>query len=257
MDATIPGLVIERHGRLLILTIDRVHCRNALDARTSHAIDRAIESAEKDAGTGVVILTGAGTKAFCSGMDLKEAAALGAGHGLIPGRGFAGITERRRTKPLIVAANGTAVAGGFEIALAADLVIAADHALFGLAEVKRGMFAFAGGIQRLARAVPRATALAMILTGELICAQRAFTLGLVSEVVPGAALRARAMAVGEQLLGYDPETLRRAKLLHDMAADAPIDESLRFGRAFGEETLKSAATQEGIAAFGEGRPAKF
>jgi enoyl-CoA hydratase/carnithine racemase len=252
-----PGLVIERRGRLLILTIDREPRRNALDAATSAAIDRAIDAAESDPETGVVILTGSGTRAFCSGMDLKEAAEKGAGHGLIPGRGFAGITERRRAKPLIVAVNGTAVAGGFEIALAADLVVAADHAMFGLAEVKRGLFAFAGGIQRLARAVPRATALAMIMTGDLITATRAFELGLVSEVVPADVLLARAIALGEQLLGYDPETLRRAKLLHDMAADAPIDESLRFGRAFGEETLKSGASREGIAAFAEGRPARF
>jgi enoyl-CoA hydratase/carnithine racemase len=138
-----------------------------------------------------------------------------------------------------------------EIVLAADIVIAADHAAFGLAEVKRGLFAFAGGIQRLARAVPRATALGMILTGELIPARRAWELGLITEVVPAAELMPRARAIAGMLLGYDPQTLIRAKQLHDMAADAPIDESLRFGRLWGEETLSSPATLAGIAAFGK------
>jgi enoyl-CoA hydratase/carnithine racemase len=247
-----PGLLIEQRDGLLLLTIQCEARRNALDAATSAMIDQAIEAAERDPAINAVLLTAIGTRAFCSGMDMKEAAENGAGHGLIPGRGFAGITEARRAKPLIVAVNGTAVAGGFEIVLAADIVVAAEHALFGLAEVKRGLFAFAGGIQRLARSVPRATALAMILTGETITAQRAFELGLISEVVPSHEVLARAIAIGEQLLGYDPETLRRSKLLHDFAADAPIGESLRFGRAFGEETLNSGASIEAIAGFARG-----
>lgn len=250
------GVRIEQRGGMLLITIDREPQRNALDSATSSAIDAAVEAAERDPAIRVIVLTGTGDRAFCAGMDLKEAARIGAGHGLVPGKGFAGITERRRAKPLIVAVNGAAVAGGFEIALAADIVVAADHAIFGLAEVKRGMFAFAGGIQRLSRAVPRATALAIILTGEPISARRAWELGLISEIVPAADLLPRAMAIATQIAAYDPETVRRAKALHDMAADAPIDESLRFGRTWGEETLKSAATQEGIAAFAEGRAAR-
>lgn len=253
MPVEASGARIARQGHRLLITIDREAQRNALDSATSSAIDAAIDVAERDAGVRVILLTGAGDRAFCAGMDLKEAARIGAGHGLVPGRGFAGITERRRSKPLIVAVNGAAIAGGFEIVLAADIVIAADHALFGLAEVKRGMFAFAGGIQRLSRAVPRATALAIILTGEPISARRAWELGLISEVVPAADLMPRALAVAEMLCGYAPEAVRRAKALHDMAADAPIDESLRFGRTWGEETLQSSATREGIAAFAEKR----
>jgi enoyl-CoA hydratase/carnithine racemase len=250
------GARIERLDGLLRITIEREAQRNALDSAASSAIDAAVDEAERDPAIHAVLLTGSGQRAFCAGMDLKEAARIGAGHGLVPGRGFAGITERRRTKPLIVAVNGAAVAGGFEIVLAADIVVAADHAIFGLAEVKRGMFAFAGGVQRLARAVPRATALSIILTGEPIGADRAWQLGLFSEVVPAAELQARALAVAETICSYDPATVRRAKALHDMAADAPIDESLRFGRTWGEETLRSAATIEGIAAFAEGRSAR-
>ena len=245
------GLTIERRGALLILTIDRDERRNALDSVTSAALDATIEDGERDRDISVIILTATGDRAFCSGMDMKEAAAIGPGSGLIPGRGFGGITERRRTKPLIAAINGAAVAGGFEIALACDIVIAADHAIFALAEVKLGMFAFAGGIQRLARMVPRQTALALILTGEPITAARMFELGLVSEVVPRCDLKARAIALGETIAGYPQDGVRNAKLLHDLAADAAIDESLRFGRAWGEATLGSDAIRAGIAAFAE------
>lgn len=244
------GLMIERREALLILTIDREQRRNALDSVTSAALDAAMDDGERDADVAVIILTATGEHAFCSGMDMKEAATIGPGSGLIPGRGFGGITERRRTKPLIAAINGAAVAGGFEIALACDIVIAADHAIFALAEVKRGMFAFAGGIQRLARMVPRQTALALILTGEPITAARMFELGLISEIVPRAQLRERAIAIGAMIAGYPQEAVRSAKLLHDLAADAAIEDSLRFGRAWGEATLGSDAVRAGIAAFG-------
>ncbi|MDB5672438.1 MAG: enoyl-CoA hydratase [Alphaproteobacteria bacterium] len=243
------GLTIERRGALLILTIAREDRRNSLDSRTSAALDAAIEAGERDAGISVIILTGAGERAFCSGMDMKEAAEVGPGSGLIPGRGFGGITERRRTKPLIAAINGAAVAGGFEIALTCDIVIAADHAIFALAEVKRGMFAFAGVVQRLARMVPRQTALALILTGEPVTAARMFELGLVSEVVPGIELKGRSIALGETIAGYSQDGVRNAKLLHDLAADAAIEDSLRFGRAWGEAALGSEAIRAGIAAF--------
>lgn len=247
------GLTIRRRGALLIVTIDREDRRNALDSLTSAALDAAIEDGERDAGISVIVLTANGERAFCSGMDMKEAAAIGAGSGLIPGRGFGGITERRRTKPLIAAVNGAAVAGGFEIALACDIVIAADHAIFALAEVKRGMFAFAGGIQRLARMVPRQTALALILTGEPISAGRMFELGLVTQVVPRAELQARAVAVGETIASYSQDGVRAAKLLHDLSIDAAIDDSLRFGRAWGEATLGSDAIRAGIATFAKAR----
>ena len=136
------GLIVERHGAVCLLTINREHARNSLDAATSQAMDEAITAAEADPDLGATIVTGTGDRAFCAGMDLKEAERIGAGHGLIPGRGFGGITERQRNKPLIAAINGAAVAGGFEIMMACDLVFAAEHAVMGVSEVKRGLFAF-------------------------------------------------------------------------------------------------------------------
>lgn len=243
------GLSVERDGAVTLITIGREARRNALDAETSAALDRAICEVEDDPDAAVAVLTGAGDKAFCSGMDMKEAAERGVGHGLVPGHGFGGITERRRRKPLIAAVNGAAVAGGFEIALACDLVVAADHAIFALAEVRHGLFAFAGGIQRLARAVPRQTALALILTGEPVSAERMLVLGLVSEVVPRDRVVPRALALARLIASHSQEAVRQAKLLHDLAADTAIDESLRFGRAWGEATLGSREVQERITAF--------
>lgn len=251
------GLRVEQRGGLLVLTITREARRNALDAATSRAIDAMIERAEQDPGIAVTIITGAGDRAFCSGMDLKEAAEGGAGQGLIPGRGFAGITERKRTKPLIAAINGTAVAGGFEIALACDIVLAADHVMFGLSEVKRGLFAFAGGIQRLSRQIPRSAAMSIILTGETVPAARLYELGVVSEVLPASELMARAIEVGEMIASYSQPAVRNAKLLHDLSTSMPLDQSLPFGTAFGMATLDSADSREGVAAYVEKRDTQY
>ena len=244
------GLIVENEGPVRVLTIDRDHARNALDAETSQALDAAMTEAEADEAVGAVIITGSGDAAFCAGMDLKEAARIGAGHGLVPGRGFGGITERTRTKPLIAAVNGAAVAGGFEIVLACDMVFAAEHAAMGLAEVKRGLFAFAGGIQRLARCVPRATALHMIMTGTLLPAQRLYELGLVSEVVPPGQARPRALAVTHAMLAHSWEAIRNGRLLYELAADMPVAQGLAVGNAWGKATLDSPHSRAGIAAFG-------
>lgn len=251
------GLIVARHGPVCLFTIDREPARNALDAATSRALDEAITAAEADPAVGAMIVTGSGERAFCSGMDLKEAARIGAGHGLIPGRGFGGITERKRTKPLIAAINGTAVAGGFEIMMACDMVFAADHALMGVSEVKRGLFAFAGGIQRLAAQVPRATALAMIMTGELLPARRLYELGVVTEVLPKEHILERTLAVTQAMLGNSWQAIRNGRDLYELSCDMAIDQALAVGNAWGKATLESADSREGIAAFAQKRSAGF
>ncbi|GGC22662.1 enoyl-CoA hydratase [Novosphingobium marinum] len=251
------GLKIEREGAVVVLTIDREEARNALDAATSHALDTAITEAEADDSVGAMIVTGTGERAFCAGMDLKEAARIGAGHGLIPGRGFGGITERKRTKPLIAAINGTAVAGGFEIMMACDMVFAAAHAHMGVSEVKRGLFAFAGGIQRLAQQVPRATALAMIMTGELLPARRLYELGIVTEVVPGEQLRQHTLDVVQSMLENSWQAINNGRHLYELSTGMDIDQALAVGNAWGKATLDSTASREGVAAYAEKRGARF
>lgn len=251
------GLIVEHRGAVCLLTINREDARNALDAATSRAMDEAISAAEADPAVGAIIVTGTGNRAFCAGMDLKEAERIGAGHGLIPGRGFGGITERRRTKPLIAAINGTAVAGGFEIMMACDMVFAADHALMGVSEVKRGLFAFAGGIQRLAAQVPRATALAMIMTGELLPARRLYDLGVVTEVVPGDRLLDRALEVTQAMLANSWQAIANGRELYELSTGMDTAQALAVGNAWGNATLASADSREGIAAYAQKRDAQF
>lgn len=250
-------LIVERLGPVVRLTIDRPMRSNALDAATSAAIDQAVTDAEADDAIGAIVLTGAGNKAFCAGMDLKEAAEIGAGHGLIPDRGFAGITQRRRRKPLIAAVNGAAVAGGFEIALASDLVIAADHAVFGLSEVKRGLFAFAGGVQRLARQLPRQTALSIILRGEPLSAMRLYELGLVTEVTTAELLQQRSLEIARTMLEGSWSAIFNGKALYEAAVDMALDQSLHFGTVFGRATLGESDSREGVAAYAEKRESRF
>ncbi len=251
------GALYEASEGIATITFNRPEVRNALDAATSHLVDRLLDRAEADADIGVIVLTGAGDRAFCSGMDLKEAAEIGPGRGLVPGKGFGGITERRFAKPVIAAVNGAAVAGGFEIALACDIVIAADHAVFGLPEVKRGMFAFAGGVQRLARRLPRSTAMTMILSGDPLPAGRLYDLGLVSQVVPGADLVAAARDAARAITANSWQAVRNARQLFDLAVDMPLDQAMRTGNAIGFASFSNPDTAEGIGAYASGRAAGF
>ena len=244
-------------GRVLVVTIDRPSRANAVDAAMSHAIDAHMRAGEADAAIGAIVLTGAGDRAFCSGMDMTEAAERGSGHGLIAGRGFCGVTECSIAKPLIAAVNGAAVAGGFEIALACDLVVATRSAVFGLPEVKRGLVAFTGGVQRLARQLPRAAAMEIILGGAPVPAQRLHDLGVVNRVVPDGQALAEALAMAEAMLDNSWHALRHAKALYDVSRDASLAEAIAYGHARRAEILDSPDGREGVAAYAGKRAASF
>src|SRR5271169_2585407 len=158
-------LLTERRGHVELLTINRPDARNAINRATAEAIDAALDAADVDDEVWVVVLTGAGDKAFSAGMDLK---AFATGEVPFTAHGFAGITRREFSKPLIAAVNGAALAGGFEIMISCDMVVAADHARFGIPEATRGLVAGAGGLIRLPKRVPLTVALEMALTGEPI-----------------------------------------------------------------------------------------
>ena len=186
MSQTVRYEVIDR---IATITLDRPARRNAIDAATTAALRAAMDRFERDPEALVAILTGSGDRAFCAGMDLKAFAA-GEGPAILEGPGgFAGFTHYPRTKPCIAAVNGAALAGGCEIVLSCDLVVAADHARFGLPEVTRGLFAASGGVLRLPRLIPRARALELLLTGDVIDAATAFELGLINKVVPPGSCR--------------------------------------------------------------------
>ncbi|HUB03415.1 MAG TPA: enoyl-CoA hydratase-related protein, partial [Solirubrobacteraceae bacterium] len=177
------AVLTDRRGRILTITINRPEQRNAVNAAVAAGIAGALEELDGDAGLSVGVLFGVG-KGFCAGMDLK--AFVTGERPFIPGRGFAGITQRSADKPLIAAVEGFALAGGLEVALACDLIVAARGARLGIPEVKRSLFAAGGGLLRLPRALPRNVAMEMALTGDPIGAERAHDLGLVNRLAdPG------------------------------------------------------------------------
>ena len=171
-------VLTELKNGVLIVTINREERRNAIDPETSAMMEQILNDAEQNPEVGAIIITGTGDRSFCSGEDLAAYDENGTCQ-TIMAHGFAGITERLSAKPIICAANGTAVAGGLEIALACDIIVASENARFGLSEVKVGFLATSGGLIRLPNIIPKKIASEMVLTGKLIDAQRAYEVGLV------------------------------------------------------------------------------
>ncbi len=193
-----PAVLTERRDRVLVITLNRPEQRNAVNAAVAAGIAAALDRLDDDPDLSLGVLTGQG-KGFCAGMDLK---AFVAGESPYAGdRGFAGITRRASVKPLLAAIEGFAVAGGLEVALACDLIVAARGAKLGIPEVKRSLVAAGGALLRLPRAIPRGIAMELALTGDPISAERAHELGLVNRLAdPGQALDT-ALAAGERDLG--------------------------------------------------------
>lgn len=244
----------ERRGHVELLTINRPDARNAINRATAVALSDALDECESDDDVWVVVLTGAGDKAFSAGMDLK---AFATGEFPITEKGFGGITKRTFTKPLIAAANGSALAGGFEMMISCDMVVAADHAKFGIPEATRGLVAGAGGLIRLPKRVPLTVAYELALTGEPIDAARAYELGLVNRVVPGDQVLDVAIALAERIAKNAPlavrtskDVMRRSLELSEADAWSANDEAFSMiGR--------SADAMEGAVAFAEKREANW
>ncbi len=242
----------ERDGRVLVLTIDRPDARNAVDGEVAAGIEAGLDEAESDDDLRVVVITGTGDRVFCAGADLKAVAA-GAAESLQTERGgFAGIVRRRFEKPLVAAVNGAALGGGFEIALACDMVVAADTARFGLPEAHRGLFAGAGGVVRLPRRIPLAIAIELGTTGAPIDAHRAYDLGLVNRLVPLERVRDEALELAHLVAASGPQAVRTT--LDLMRAAADVDEATwaRNDEA-AERLLGSEEMMEGVMAFAEKR----
>jgi enoyl-CoA hydratase len=200
----------EQRGRIAVLTINRPEARNAVNGEVAAGIEAAIDRIEGDDGTWVGVLTGAGS-VFSAGADLKaiasgQAAALSTERG-----GFAGLVRRMRTKPLIAAVDGPALAGGCEITLACDLIVASTNARFGIPEVKRSLVAAGGGLIRLPKIIPPKVAMELALTGDPIDAERAHALGLVNEVVDAGQAVDAAVALAERICANAPVAVRESR----------------------------------------------
>ncbi|MDE3008775.1 MAG: crotonase/enoyl-CoA hydratase family protein [Acidobacteriota bacterium] len=240
----------ERRGHVEILTINRPEARNAVNRATAIALSDALDEAERDDDVWVVVLTGAGDKAFSAGMDLK---AFAQGEFPATDQGFGGITNRVFSKPLIAAANGAALAGGFEMLISCDLVVAAEHAVFGIPEAQRGLVAGAGGLIRLAKLIPRAVAYEMALTADPIDAERAYELGLVNRVVPGDQLLDVAIALAERISRNAPLAVRTSKDLMRRSLEMREDEAWVMNNEAFARIGRSADALEGAIAFAEKR----
>lgn len=247
----------EQQGVVLLITLDRPKA-NAIDSATSHCLYEVLAGFDRDPALQVAIITGAGDRFFSAGWDLNAAAdgeAVDADHG--PG-GFAGLTEFfSLTKPVIAAVNGMAVGGGFELALACDLIVAADHAQFFLPEAQIGIVPDSGGVFRLPKRLPRAIALEMMLTGKRLSAVEAQGYGLINEVVPSEALIPAAQALAQRITASAPLAQQAIKELVDAGETRSVAEAFQLQRSGTlpayARMLVSQDAEEGSNAFAEGR----
>ena len=248
-----PILTREESG-VLVVTINRPEVRNAINLTAAEGIAAAMDELDSRSDLVAGVLTGAGSS-FCTGMDLK--AFLAGERPSVPGRGFAGIVERPPDKPLIAAVEGYAVAGGFEIALACDLLVAASDAQFGLPEVRRGLVAAGGGLLRLPTRVPYGLAVEWALTGSFVPASRAFEVGLVNRLTdPGGALDA-ALELAGAIAANGPLAVRATKRILVSSPDWPAAEAFDRQREISEPVRASEDAREGARAFAEKRPPQW
>ena len=249
---------VERDGRVLVVTIDRPEVMNALHPPANRELGEAFDAFAADPELWVAILTGAGERAFSAGNDLKFQAA-GGGRLEIPPAGFGGLTSRfDLAKPVIAAVNGVALGGGFEIALACDLIVASETASFGLPEPRVGLAALAGGLHRLPRQIPLKQAMGMLLTGRRLSAREAFALGLVNEVVPGAELLPAARRWADAILECSPVSVRTTKQVATRGLRfASLEEAMSQRYDEIRDLVLSEDFQEGPRAFADKRPPRW
>ena len=248
--------------RVAVITLNRPEARNAVNRDVAVGLEAAVDRLEDDPDTWVGVLCanteGQERPVFSAGADLKVVQAEGNADSLATERGgFAGFAFRPRTKPIVAAVDGLATAGGLEIVLATDVIVATTRSSFGLAEVKRNLIAGAGGLFRLARTIGRVPAMDAILTGEPIPAQRAYDLGLISRLVgPGTAVD-EAMRLARQIVDAAPLAVRASRQVVLAAAAGDEDELRRLSNKLLGEVLAAEDTAEGLAAFVEKRPPRW
>lgn len=245
----------EKQDRVAVITIDRPEAMNSLTAGMLLGIEEAFNAFDEDPDLWVAVFTAAGEKAFSSGLDLKEAAPMLTGGDQM---GFDDWTKRQFSdvhKPIICAVNGFCIAGGMEMLLGTDLRIAAEHATFGLGEVRWGLVPLGGTHIRLPRQIPWAIAMQLLLTGKNIDAQRAYEVGLINEVVPADQLMPTAMDWAQKLCRNGPLAMQTAKEIAVRSLN--LESGFVLEKALGQKVLSSEDAKEGPLAFAEKRPAEF
>ena len=243
------AVLTEVRGNVLIVTLNRPEAKNAANKALAEGVAAAMDRLDSDNDLRVGIITGAGGT-FCSGMDLKGFLAGERPH--IPGRGFAGLTESPPRKPLIAAVDGYALAGGFEIALACDMIVANVDSKFGIPEVKRGLAAAAGGLVRLPRQIPQRLAMELALTGDFISAARAYEMGLINRIVPGIALDG-ALELAQAISANGPLAVAASKQVIREQQDWSQAEQWAKQYELTAAVFTSNDAREGAAAFAQKR----
>jgi len=251
-------ITYEKTDRIAYVTINRPAVLNALHPPANLELSAAWDDFAADPECWVAIFTGAGDKAFSAGNDLKYTAEHGAKTVTFSGGGFGGITSRfDLVKPVIAAVNGFALGGGFELVLACDIVVAAEHARFGLPEPRVGLAALAGGMHRLPRHVPLKLAMGLMLTGRQLSAAEAHRIGVVNEVVPAADLMAAAERWAHAILECSPISVRATKQCAMQGLGLPLEEALRASYSEVRALLHSEDMTEGVRAFTQKRPPQW
>jgi crotonobetainyl-CoA hydratase len=244
----------ERDGPILIVTINRPEVMNALHPMANQELGAVFDEFEADPEQWVAIITGAGERAFSAGNDLKFQASGGRGRVTMPASGFGGVTNRfTNPKPIIAAVNGVAMGGGFEIALACDLIVASEKAIFALPEPRVGLAALAGGVHRLPRQIGIKNAMGMLLTGRRVSAQEGKELGFVNEVVPHDQLMKAARAWADQILECAPISVRGSKQASMQGLELGLQDAMGKQYDLLRTMAKSEDFIEGPRAFAEKR----
>jgi enoyl-CoA hydratase/carnithine racemase len=243
----------EAEPHVAVVTLNRPEKRNAVNAAVAAGLEAAVERSEADPGIRAVILASSNDQVYCAGADLAAVAA-GEGRGIsTPGGGFAGFVRAARTKPWIAAVRGKALAGGCELALACDMIVASDDATFGLPEPKRGLVAGAGGSTRLVRALPRHVAIELIVTGDSLDAGRAHQLGLVNWIVPSDEVLGAALDIARRISRNAPIAVKEALGLARRAADLTDEEAMAATEEAMARVRRTEDFKEGPRAFVEKR----
>lgn len=239
---------LEVEAHVATITIDRPEVRNAIDQATAHDISVSLGKADDDPAVRVIVITGAGGY-FCAGMDLK--AFLRGEVMRSPTNGFAGVTQRVLKKPFIAAVEGYALAGGFEIALACDMIVAAEDARFGLSETKRSLVPNAGGLVRLPRQLPPKIAAELIMTAEMVSSAFLASHGLVNRVVPRGEALGAARALAAKISANDPFAIEVCKRVLNESPDWPASEMFERQFAITAPVFSSATARAGASRFAD------
>lgn len=237
-----------------LVTINRPDARNAVNGEVAEALERIVQQVEADGDLWAVVLTGSGGKVFSAGADLKEVAAGNIDKLMRPETGFAGFVTHHRTKPWIAAVEGLALAGGCELALACDMIVASEGGAFGLPEVTRGLVAAAGGLYRLPLALPRAVAIELILTADRIPSERAAELGMVNRVVPAGETVSAALDLAGRIAANAPIAVSESLQIAKLASQKTEAELQELSYEAQDRIMVTEDFQEGPRAFIEKRP---